>query len=536
MTDLRTAAEASEILRERRAKDGLIAALYDWSDETRVGLFAHQRAFVESTKDESWLLGSNRCAKSEGLAIIAASYGRYGVLDPRQAYAPGFKFSGPKRIWVVSLDYNQSRTVMQAKLFNNGARIDPRPPLIPDEEIADWNITNQTLILRCGTIYVFKSNDAGRDAFPGADVDLIGFDEVPDEEVFEECSIRIGGGRKLLIRGAATILPPAGVPGGVRWIFTKRAQPWLSKGTTAKERNEKSPHLDIFTAGIRDNKTILPEEIERLASVFQPGSPEYLIRVEGMLLPSIGGAMCYPHFNREFHVVDQLAPLGADGVRHPVIHPFMPLCLCVDFNPENGVWTIGQRTGKVFRVVDEITLERSDVASMTYEFRARYPAHQAELWIYGDATGLRLESQTGMANFHLVHHYLSGYPVPIRFKLPKANPLERDRVESVNLQMRPPTGERLVEFSPLCIETIKDAEGSKWNARFKIDKRYGRRSDGMDCVGYWVNFEAPARSAFQATATLRSVKTPAYFRSPNPTYTARPVKIGQRWYGRSVSG
>jgi phage terminase large subunit-like protein len=513
MLPLSAALEAAELLTRRQANDGLRAAIQDWDEETRTGIFPHQRAYLDSTKDEAWLFGANRSGKTEALAILIATYARFGVLDPREAYAPGFVFKGPKRIWAVSLNFDMSRNILQAKLFNNGARVDPRPALIPDEEIASWNITNQTLRLKNGSIIIFKSADAGRDAFQGADCDLIGPDEVPPEEVYTESTLRIGGGRKLLIRGAATILPPPGVPGGVSWMFLAKAQPWLALGPTTEARNAASPKLDIFTAGMADNKTILAEEIDRLATIFAPGSPEYMIRVLGHLLPSIGGALCYPAFNRTYHLVEGLAPQDADGNRYPAVNPYLPLCLNVDFNPENGVWTIGQRQGQIFRVLDEITLERSDIASMCAEFRMRYPAHQAEVWIHGDASGRRKEGQTGMSSFHLMAQYLGGYPAPLRFNLPDVNPPVKDRVDAVNLQLRPPTGMRLFEISPACVETLADLEGTKWDSKGKIDKRHGRRSDGMDTIGYWIFFAAPTRAPFATSGGLKSVKRPSYFKS-----------------------
>jgi hypothetical protein len=511
MTDsLRHAVEAAEVLANRKDGDGLRLATKDWSDESPSGLFAHQRALLKSDKSEAWLFGANRSGKSEALAIIIASFLRFGVLDPREAYAPGFVFAGPKRVWCISLTLDLSRNIFQPKLFNNGARIDGRPPLIPDSEIAAWNITNQTLRLKNGSIAIFKSSDAGESVFQGADIDLIGFDEVPDHGVYRESTIRIGGGRRLLIRGAATILPPPGIPGGVSWMYQAKAQPWVALGTTNAERNAKSPDLDVFTAGILDNKTILASEVERLKTIFAPGSPEYMIRVLGHLLPSIGGALCYTGFSRSYHVVENLAPLDTEGRRYPTIHPYLPLCLNADFNPENGVWTIGQRVGRVFRVLDEITLERSDIASMCNEFRSRYPAHQAEVWIHGDATGRRREGQTGMSSFHLMTQYLSGYPAPLRFNLPDVNPPQQERVAAVNLQLRSTSGERLFEIAPTCPETLKDLEGTKWNKRVQIDKIHGRRSDGMDTVGYWIAFAAPTRTPYVMAGALRSIRTPGY--------------------------
>jgi phage terminase large subunit-like protein len=528
MNDLLTAAEVATMLRSRSQSDGLAVQ----------SLFKHQAQFVESTKDEAWCFGANRSGKTEALATVGATFGRFGVLDPALAYSPSFQFKQPVRIWAVSLTYDMSRNILQAKMFDNGARIDPRPALIPSDEIENWNITNQTLRLKNGSIIIFKSCDGGRDSFQGADVDLVLFDEVPDKDVYNEVMLRIGGGRRLMIRGAATILPPAGVPGGVSWMYLAKALPWLKLGASNDERNAKSERLDIFTAGIRDNPTILAHEIERLCTVFAPDSPEYMIRVEGMLLPSIGGSLCYVPFNHGYHVVETLMQSTGEGMVKPVVHPFLPLCLNVDFNPENGVWTIGQRIGKVFRVLDEITMERSDIAAMTYEFRTRYPGHQAELWIYGDATGRRREGQTSLSSFHLISQYLQGYPCPIRFRLPDINPPQKDRVNAVNAHLRPPTGERLVEFSPLCVETIKDAEGTKWDNRMKIDKKHGRRSDGMDTVGYWIHYEAPVHTAFAPAPTVRSIRRPEYMRPegtgpfPSTGRTNRIVRIGNRYYTR----
>lgn len=180
---LRSAIEAAQLLANRRDADGLRLACKDWSDEEPEGLFPHQRAALESTKNEAWIFGANRSGKSETLAVAVASYLRFGVINPRLAFAPGFEFQGPKRVWCVSLTLDLSRNIFQPKLFNNGARIDRRPPLIPDSEIASWNITNQTLILKNGSIAIFKSADAGESVFQGADVDLAAFDEVPPKGV-----------------------------------------------------------------------------------------------------------------------------------------------------------------------------------------------------------------------------------------------------------------------------------------------------------------------------------------------------------------
>lgn len=531
LNELRHAAEAASILVDRRSKDGLAQMLYG-----DPGPFPHQVKLWASTKAEIWLFGANRSGKTEGTAMLGASALRFGNPDPRPSYCAGGSvvvYDRAIRLWGISLTNDMSRNILQAKMFNNGAGLGGRHPLIPDSEIASWNITNQTLRLKNGSIALYKTCEGGRDTFMGADIDIALFDEVPDEDVYKEVTMRVGGGRRLLIRGAATILPPPGIPGGVSWMFGAKVAPWLELGSTNDERNKKSPNLDIITASIYDNPTILPEEISRMEAQYPPGSEEYLIRMKGDLRPTIGGALVYgASFRRSYHVNIALAPT-IEGRPTPQVNPYLPLCLSADFNPANGVWLVGQRINGVFKVLDEIALERSDIASMCAEFRNRYPAHAAELWLYGDATGRRHEAQTGESSFHLILQYLSGYPVPIVLKLPEANPLVKDRVDSLNLQLRPPTGMRLVEVAPHLEHLIGDLENTKWRPNGKIDKRGLFQSNAGDCLGYWVYFEAPTVRFNYSGGSLKSIKSPAYSASASAGRgSGRLVSIGNRSYRR----
>ena len=518
--DLRELTEAAEILADRRDQDGLM----DFDP------FVHQTKLAQSTKSEAWLFGGNRSGKTEELAAIVATYARHGVLDHTRvatgATIPTFK---PVKIWCISLTYDMSRNIMQPKIFDNGAGLQERKPFIPASEIASWNITNQTLKLNNGSLILFKSCDGGRNVFQGADVELVAFDEVPNEEVYKEVAMRVGGGRRLLVRGAATILPPPGVPGGVSWMFSRKVRPWLDAGG-----NDDSEHLDIFTASIYDNTTILDEELRRMESQYPPGSQEHRIRMKGELLPTIGGTLVYPPFNRTYHTNKELIDMRTGQPTARIIH-HQPLCLSLDFNVTDGVWLVGQYMNGRFLALDEIAMERSDIASMTYEFRSRFPSHSAELWVYGDATGRRRNEQTGESNYHLFQQYMTGYPVPIRFHIPDVNPAVADRINAVNLALRPPDGSKKVEISPLCENLIADAEAAKWKANGKIDKLGGRRQDAMDCFGYWIYMVAPVARFGRVRPGLRSIPSPNYgakrgARGPFPaSRSIRPRKVGNRY-------
>lgn len=527
---LRVAAEAATILTERREKDGLVALIFG-----DPGPFVHQALLWGSKKSQAWLFGANRSGKTEALAAIGSSFLRFGNPDPRPSICGDgiVLYDRSIRLWGISLTYDMSRNILQAKMFNNGAGLGGRHPLIPDSEIASWNVTNQTIRLKNGNIGIFKTGESGRDSFMGADIDIALFDEVPPEDIHTEVTMRVGGGRRLLIRGAATILPPPGVPGGISWMFTSKVAPWLELGANANQRNGKSPNLDIFTASIYDNPTIISEELRRMEALYAPGSPEYLIRMKGELVPSIGGALVYQGFSRAYHVNAALAP-KIDGRPTPHVNPLLPLVLSVDFNPADGVWLVGQKISGVFRVVDEIFLERSDIPSMCAEFRSRFPAHQAELHIYGDSTGRRPETQTGESNYHLIQQFLSGYPVPIRYNLPALNPPVPDRVSAVNLQLRSPTGIRHIEIAPHCTQTIEDLETTKWKANGKIDKRGKFQSNGADCLGYWISYDCPTVRFGAVNSGLKTVRSPSYTPSTRAfPATVRPLTQGLKSVGRA---
>jgi phage terminase large subunit-like protein len=527
--DFQSAATAAGLLAERRALDGLVQF-----QEGPPGILAHQNKLVMSEKAEAWLFGANRSGKTDILAYILSGMLRFGLMDPRPAYVGNgaFIFDRAVKVWAISLTAEMGRNILQPKMFDNKAGVESRFHFIPDSEISGWNITTQTLRLKNGSIAIFKTAESGRDTFQGADIDIAGFDEVPPEEVYKETTMRVGGGRRLVIRGAATILPPAGEPGGVSWMYSTKVKPWKAVGG-----NKNSPRLDIFTAGIRDNPTIDQDVIADIEARIPPGSPEHRIRILGELLPSIGGSLCYAGFLAEYHHEASLAPI-VEGTPRPQVLPFLPLRLSCDFNPENGVWTVCQKVGRKYNFIDEITLERSDTASMTYEFRSRFPWHGSELWVYGDTTGRRAEAAApqGESNFHVIAQHLTGYPCPIRFILPSVNPPVKDRVAAVNLILRPPTGEKRFAMAPHMIETTKDLEASKWTAAGKIDKRGGRRSDGADTIGYLISTDEPTRAIGPSEAKqVRSVRSPSYttsaraFPASHRGYTGRPGRfLGRR--------
>lgn len=481
--------------------------------------YPKQQLFLECTKSEAALLGSNRGGKSDPLAALVSSFARFGNPNPLTSYACGGRIELIDRavsIWVIGLTERLIKEGIQPKIVTTAhTAAETHPAFIPPSEIDSWNINDQIWRLKNGSMIGFKSADAGRDVFQSAARDLVAFDEICEWEVYKEATFRVpGGNRKLMIRLAATLLPPLGVPGGVSWYYPNKIKPWWNAGNKENRTGNPHPTLDIFSIGMRDNPHINREEIARLEDMYpDPNDPERRIRINGELLSTIGGTLAYTGFNAGVHIDRSVVPEHRD--------PRFPLCLCVDFNVSPCVWVVGQRIDDTWYFFDEIKQDNCNIPSMTEEFRRRYPTHSAPLLIYGDQTGNVRSVQTGESHYGLISDGLKGYPVPIKLMLPTRNPHVPDRINSVNRAFNGNNGRVGIVIGPLCVETIADCEEVQRDKRGGIhktnhsDSPYYQRTHAMDAIGYAVSFTDPVPRfiADDRSNGPHSIPQPGYMRS-----------------------
>lgn len=492
-----------EALAERRKTD----PLFTWEPHTK------QRAFIDSVLGwecfENWFIAANRSGKTTVGAYVGSQMARFGVEPQHPAIGPSTTvWDRATSGWVVSLDFPSSRDIVQPAYFDNGfvPAGGPNQPFIPAREVSEWRVSDQILKLKNGSIIGFKSADSGRKKFQGVGKDWIQFDEEPPKDIYTECVIRVAAGKRLRVYGTCTLLPPEGQVGGVTWVFTDIVQPW--------QRHQRSD-VQIFTASIYDNLHLPSEEVARLEAKYPEGSIERRIRLNGELLPGLSGARAYGAFQHTTHVGTLPPP---DRRR--------PLCWALDFNVEPMCALVGQRVGRLFRVHHEIVLDTGNVAEAADAFRALYPTHGAEVWLYGDATGKSRDAQTGKSDYQVLLNALRGYSVPLRLKIPAANPAVPDRVNAVNRALRDETGYIGVEIDESCEELIADLEGVLRDPRGGIKKTYNprdpyfRRTHTSDCLGYWITFEQPVTSE------------PIPFRpttyQAQPVRSVRPVRYGMK--------
>lgn len=474
-----------------------------------------QQMFLDCTKSEAAILGANRSGKSDALAALVASTARFGNPNPRFAYSSGGRLAIADRamaIWVVGLTEKLMKEGIQPKLVRTAyTAAETHPAFIPDVEIEGANINDQTWRLKNGSFITFKTADAGPSVFQSTARDLIAFDEICAYDVYKEASMRVAAGRRLLIRLAATLLPPPGMPGGVSWYFPQKIKPWWKAGNKENTPNAQNPDkfLEIFSMGLRHNSHIPLEEIERMESLYAPDDPEGRIRINGELLETIGGVRAYPYYNQGIHFDAKITPENRDYRT--------PLLLCVDFNVTPCVWEIAQIIDGVWYVFDEIRMDNCDIPSMVRMFRERYPHHGAEVRIYGDWSGKARSPQSGKSNYYIMAEEFKGYPAPVRQYIPeKGNPPIKDRLNAVNRQLIGPNGRVGLVIGPACVELDADfSEVQKANdgtikKSKKADDPYFMRTHSSDALGYGIAYVNPVPQFIAGERKAFSFPQPGY--------------------------
>jgi phage terminase large subunit-like protein len=441
--------------------------------------------------------------KSESGAYCGAKLARFGPPNVKASYSrvDGHHISVKDRAtsgWVVAKTHPMSIETVQPKYFDNGM-VSPGAavPMIPQREIKEWRQQDQILKLKNGSIIVFKTGESPAIRFAGAGKDWIHFDEEPNKEHFEEALIRVEAGRRLIVFGTMTLLPPIGQVGGVTWFYSEILKPYMAG---------ELPNIKVVSASIYDNPFIGKDEIRMLESWYPMGSRQRRIRLDGEWLPGIGGSRAYGSFDRQLHVksLDEM-----EGRR--------PLCWMWDFNVAPMVSVYGQRVGDVFKVHGELVLDEGSIPEMCEMFYNRCGDHRGEVWVYGDATGQNRTAQTAQSCYRIIANELRRYHIPFRMRIRPSNPLVADRLNAVNHALRDEFGVSRVDVDESCIDLIADFEEVLMDPRGGIYKShkpsdpYYQRSHVSDAVGYWIAYEAPIKAPKSPDRpSILSMKEPAY--------------------------
>lgn len=183
--------------------------------------------------------------------------------------------------------------------------------------------------------------------------------------------------------------------------------------------------------------------------------------------------------------------------------PEKPLIFCFDFNVSPGIAVVCQEqrlpagydgTG----VIGEVHIPRnSTTKSVCLKLIADWYHHKGPIHCYGDASGGATGSaKTSGSDWEIIRDELRNhFKERVRIFVPKANPRERARVNSLNSRMMNTKGEcRLQVDKRKCPKTVEDLEGVTLlkGGSGEIDKRIAPDLTHLtDALGYYIVYQYP---------------------------------------------
>lgn len=222
----------------------------------------------------------------------------------------------------------------------------------------------------------------------------------------------------------------------------------------------------------------IPDYYERLRSSYDQNYFEQ--EVMGRYL-NLQGGLVYQAFERAKHMTDLQ------------VNPGAALYWAMDFNVDPMSSVVVQIVKDKVFVLDEIVMRRATTQDACDEFLRRFPSHEPDVVIYGDASGNHRQT-TGSSDYQIVRDTLSrSYGERLQYRVPKANPSVRDRITLTNAKLCSGDGEIHMLIDRKCTELIKDFEQVSYHAdSTQIDKDKDRlRTHVSDALGYvlWQEFK-----------------------------------------------
>jgi hypothetical protein len=253
-------------------------------------------------------------------------------------------------------------------------------------------------------------------------------------------------------------------------VWTPKGYDWVYR----KFMSDKVDGYDTIIAKPFENRFLLdqvPDFYQRLKDSYDENF--YQQEVLGSYLNMTGG-LVYSSFSRKVHIADLQA------------EPYLPVFWALDFNVDPMSSLIVQIVGGKVRVLDEIVIRHGTTQQACEEFLKRFPKQQAGVAVYGDASGYK-EQTTGSSDYQIIREYFQIHAsTPAQYRVPKANPSVRERINLTNAKLRSAAGDIGIQVDPRCKELIKDLEQVCFKEESnQIDKDRDRlRTHLSDALGY----------------------------------------------------
>lgn len=188
--------------------------------------------------------------------------------------------------------------------------------------------------------------------------------------------------------------------------------------------------------------------------------------------------------------------------------PSLPLCFCFDFNVSPGIAVVLQEqanngryagVGKMFTAVigEVFIISHSNTQMVTRRLAAEWSHHKGSVFCYGDATGGARGTQAiEGSDWEIVKRELERvFEGRVNMRVPKGNPEERVRVNSLNSRLKTTDGMVHLLVDPVMaphvvtdLDSVSVVEGGSGEIDKKTDHMLTHPSDA---VGYHVYYEHP---------------------------------------------
>jgi len=255
-------------------------------------------------------------------------------------------------------------------------------------------------------------------------------------------------------------------------VWTPKGYDWVHRRFVS----DTTGNYQVIRAPGMENTFLLrqiPDFYERLRSSYD--EKFYAQEVLGEYL-NLSAGRVYAPFDEKVHVTS----LHVDPTRE--------LMWTLDFNVDPMSSLIVQLDGETFQVLDEIVIRNGTTMEACEEFLKRYRRHLAGVCVYGDASGYQKQT-TGNSDYEIVTQHLVAYStLKARYRVQKANPSVKERINLVNSKLRSAAGDVRLMIDPKCKELIKDFVQVVFKTdSFVIDKDRDRlRTHLSDALGYLI--------------------------------------------------
>lgn len=199
-------------------------------------------------------------------------------------------------------------------------------------------------------------------------------------------------------------------------------------------------------------------------------------------------------------VVKYFSPDNIDA--RIVYNAQLPLHLSMDFNVDPMMWVVSHQTQEKIFVLDEIVIENCTTQDAAEEFIRRYPAHQAEVILNGDASGNYRKTQSKYTDYAIVRNVLTqqGYKVSVDIR--RFNPPIQHRVHAFNALVLGGDGIRRWFCHPRCKHLIYNLKNLKYKegtgvidlptpAKIAMDSQMKFLGHIFDAASYQAEFYHP---------------------------------------------